>query len=388
MFDHHINKRLSDNEQHHLSRVRRLVQHLSATEIQIDGKNYLNFASNDYLAIAADNKFLPTNLPGSCGSPLVTGYQNEHQLLEQTILEWVDAPDNFGCLLFSSGFAANQGLISALFAGCDGNALLIQDKLNHASLVESGRTVQALALCKQKRFLHNQTDDLSRILSKHSSQELAKLVVSEGVFSMDGDRAPVSEMWQVCQQHNAWLVVDDAHGIGISGERGQGSLGLNNMSLTEGIILTIPFGKALGGQGAAVVAHESVINYLVNFCKEYIYSTHISPMQAQVMINNIQAVQQDNWRREQLTQNINYFRAQISELNYTLMDSDSAIQPILVGVEQAALQLQDHLRNSGIWANAMRYPTVKKNQARIRITLNCRHTKADIDRLANTLREF
>ena len=353
--------------------------------LEVAGKRYINFAGNDYLGIASASAKPLSASSGATASPLVTGRGKIHCRLEQHLLNWVEAPQDFRCLLFSSGYAANTGVISALFNQRNGEARLVQDKLNHASLMDAGKHVQALGHCRQLRFQHNDVSSLDKILSTKCQLEAPKLVVTEGVFSMDGDSADIRQIRQSASAQQAWFMLDDAHGIGVKGDRGQGSFAEQGIQLLESDIYVVTFGKAIGAQGAAVIAHKDTIDYLANFSREYVYSTHISPLQAEAVIHNIGVIQQQPWRREKLSSNIELFRELARELPFTLLPSDSAIQPVMVGDENLAMSLASGLKQQGIWTGAMRYPTVAKDQARLRVTITANHEQSDIKLLIESL---
>ena len=393
MFESRLASRLKQQTDLGLLRSRMVVDDISTTNLTVEGHSYLNFSSNDYLGIASDHtsaKLLSidkyTNLSaGAMASPLVVGRHKIHLELEQLLLDWVGAPQNFNCLLFGSGYSANTGVISALFNTKSDNALLVQDKLNHASLMDVGRNSQALGHCKQVRYLHNDLSSLQTVLAKsnnkNSDEITNKLVVTEGVFSMDGDQPDLQRLTKITKANNAWFMLDDAHGIGIHGKNGSGSLSAQHLTLNNCDVLVITFGKAIGAQGAAVIASKQTIEYLTNFSRDYIYSTHLSPLQTAAAIVNIKAIQKDGWRREKLAENIEYFKSNIRGSKYQTLDSLSPIQPIVIGDESEAIGLSQQLKANGIWASAMRYPTVAKQQARLRVTITASHTKQQLDQL-------
>ena len=394
MFEATLNQRLQQQASSGLLRTRLIADEISAAYLTVDNKQYLNFASNDYLGIASDNtveNLLSSdkhkNLSsGAMASPLVVGRHKIHQELEQLLLDWIDAPKSYDCLLFGSGYSANAGVISALFNQKNKDALLVQDKFNHASLMDVGRNSQALGHCRQLRFMHNDLTSLTSILTKAAHDKSAsemqnKLVVTEGVFSMDGDQPDLPQLTQITKANNAWFMLDDAHGIGVHGNRGCGSLSAQGIALSDCDILVITFGKAIGAQGAAVIAKKQTIEYLTNFSRDYIYSTHLSPLQTAAAIVNIKAIQEDNWRREKLAENITYFKKHMNQSKFILANSDSPIQPIIIGDETKAVQLSEQLKVNGVWASAMRYPTVAKKQARLRVTISAAHSKQQLDQL-------
>lgn len=384
MFKQYIQEQLEQRQKAGL--FRQLISAESnGNKIVIAGKEYTNFAGNDYLGLASESQGSQKVSSGATASPLVTGRSNIHCQLERELLDWVEAPADFGCLLYSSGFAANTGVISALFNSKNSAARLIQDKLNHASLMDAGKQVQGLGHCRQFRFSHNDLASLQQILTSKCSSDAPNLVVSEGVFSMDGDGADISQIKQLAKEQHAWFMLDDAHGIGVKGDRGQGSFAEQKVCFDESDIYVVTFGKAIGGQGAAVIANQQTIDYLANFSREYIYSTHLSPLQAQAVLNNIHLIQQQPWRREKLNSNIALFRQLAADLPFCLLPSDSAIQPIVVGDESLAMSLAYGLKQQGLWAGAMRYPTVAKGQARLRVTLTASHEEQDIKMLIASL---
>ena len=382
-----ITKKLAQRKVAGLLRQPRIFEHVTASRLISAGKEYVNFSSNDYLGIATDSQQDNKAGSGAMASPLVVGQSKVHQDLKNTLLEWYDAPDEHDCLLFSSGFAANTGVIRALFEDKTSNALLVQDRLNHASLLDAGKVCQSLGGARQIRFKHNDFNDLNCQLERFDASEKNALVVTEGIFSMDGDAPDLKTTLDICRRNRVPWMLDDAHGIGVSGKSGQGSLFSQGLGLSDCDILVVTFGKAVGAQGAAVIANKDIIEYLINFSKEYIYSTHISPVQTQAVLNNLRLVQSGCERRGKLKDNIAYFRKQFELSKWRLMASQSSIQPILVGNEIEAVNLSENLRQQGIWINAMRYPTVAKNQARLRVTLTSHHTRADIDKLMDVLHD-
>ncbi|WP_413698678.1 8-amino-7-oxononanoate synthase [Psychromonas sp. KJ10-10] len=265
----------SERKEAGLYRQSQIIQSKQGRYIDIAGKRYLNFSSNDYLGLASDPALITAWQEGaykygvgSGGSYLVTGYNQAHHELCEQLKAWlgVDA-----VALFSSGYSANQAIIKLLL---DKNALLLQDKLNHASLMEAG----SLSPCKMLRFKHNDIGHLSSLLDKHQNPNT--LAISEGVFSMDGDKAPISQLLKQTKQHNSWLMIDDAHGLGVLGKNGQGSIVESGAKNNAPQILMATFGKALGVSGAFVAGSQDFIDYLNNFSKPYIYTTGLPPAMA------------------------------------------------------------------------------------------------------------
>lgn len=350
--------------------------------LEADGCRYLNFASNDYLGlarhpavIAAWQQGAAEYGVGSGGSALITGHSRAHQHLVDALCEFTGYP---AALLFSSGFSANHGLLATLLKPGD---RLFQDRLNHASLLDGGLASGA----RMTRFGHNDLADLERRLSKATAADSATLVVSEGVFSMDGDGAPVADLSRLCRDHDAWLLIDDAHGFGVMGERGEGALA--QISPAELPLYMATFGKALGVGGAFVAADRDTIAYLTNFCRHYIYTTAMPPAQAEAVRAALTVVVAEPERRAWLHMLIHRFREGASQLGLPLLASSSAIQPLLVGGVRETLALATALRKRGLWCGAIRPPTVPVGEARLRITLTALHQPEDIDLLLATLAE-
>ncbi|MCG7534850.1 8-amino-7-oxononanoate synthase [Pseudoalteromonas sp. OOF1S-7] len=358
-----------------LLRHRQCIDKVSAREIEVGGKRYLNFASNDYLALA-DQPLNLTGQPGSRSSALVTGFQSVHAAFESQLCE---AFGYESALLFASGFAANTSVLQALFndPAVGRESELFQDKLNHASLLDGALHSQA----RLTRFNHNDVGHLRARLEKSKAKH--KLIVTEGVFSMDGDCAPLTDIAQLAKTHNAWLMVDDAHALGVVGDNGLGSI-------ERGVkpeLLVITFGKAMACQGAAVLCSERVQQYLLQFSREYIYSTAMSPMLTDIASSQFAQLRSAVSQRAALKDNIAYFTQTAAQLGIAVMPSVTAIQPIVLGSADNALAAQQQLKAHGIWLTAIRPPTVPQNAARLRVTLTAAHTAQDIDALLHALKE-
>ncbi|ARU93443.1 8-amino-7-oxononanoate synthase [Tatumella citrea] len=340
-------------------------------------RQYIHFSSNDYLGLSRHPKIIEAWQrglnrwgAGAGASGHVTGYTPAHQQLEQLLADWLGYGD---ALLFSSGFAANQALIFALTGQHD---RILADKLMHASLLEAAALSPA-TLC---RFRHNSPESLDRLLVRACEGET--LIVTEGIFSMDGDSSPLAELRRLADQSSGWLVVDDAHGIGVTGAEGRGSCHQQRIMAD---IQIVTFGKALGVAGAAILCSKQVADYLRQTARHLIYSTAMPPAQADAICCAIALVRQGDELRDQLQQNIAFFRHQVSGLGWDLLPSDSAIQPLIIGDNHAALQLSAALRQRGFWINAIRPPTVPAGSARLRITLSAAHQKEQIEQLAEQL---
>ncbi len=372
-FQQRIDQRLSERRSAGAYRSRTISENGSGREISVNGRQYLNFSSNDYLGLSRDTAVIRAWQEGadrygigSAGSGHVTGFTSAHAQLEQELAEWLGYPR---ALMFISGYAANQAVIAVLMQKGD---FIFADKLSHASLMEASMQSDATL----RRFQHNQPDSLEKLLSKSDGGQA--LVVTEGVFSMDGDSAPLSALAEKSRQSGAWLMVDDAHGVGVCGEQGRGT---SDQQRIKPDLLVVTFGKAFGLSGAAVLCSESVAEYFIQFARHLIYSTSMPPAQACALRVALQQVRKGDDLREQLQHNVQLFRRGLADTRLQLMASDSAIQPVIIGENQEALDLAQNLRDQGIWASAIRPPTVPPGTARLRITLSAAHQEQDIQRL-------
>ncbi|MBA6342526.1 8-amino-7-oxononanoate synthase [Colwellia sp. MB02u-10] len=375
---------IAEQKQRARYRVRQCVAEQNGRYVKIDHKSYLNFSSNDYLGLNHHpkiNQALQAGAErfGTCasGSSLITGYSYAHQALENDICDWLNKAK---CLLFASGFTANNALMHALgHKSCE----LYLDKLSHASLIDGALSSDA----KVKRFLHNDTEQLQSFLrqgqakAKDDGKELNQVIVSEGVFSMDGDQADVTHLAKIAQQHNALLYLDDAHSMGVVGDKGQGS-----SSIAAPDIVMATFGKSIATSGAFVACDELLADYLVNFSRHYIYSTAISPALAWATKKSIEIIQTEHWRREKIVELSQLLAAKLSH-KVQLINNASSIHAIVIGDEVATLDVCQKLRDKGIWLSAIRPPTVPKNSSRLRVTVTSSHEIKDINYLANCINE-
>lgn len=365
----YIKKALVERKQVSLHRTRIAFDKVGPRTLTYHGRDYLNFASNDYLALSQVPINVVESQLGSTSSSLVTGYQHAHLVLEQYLTTTLNYDS---CLLFNSGFSANASVLKSLMNSPESE--IFQDKLNHASLIDGGLAAAA----SNTRFNHNDLKHLRRRLEKSKAKN--KLIVSEGVFSMDGDNAPIEELAKIATEHHAWLMIDDAHAFGVLGENGLGSA-----TKQKPEILIITFGKACASSGAAVLCSEQVADYLVQFNRDYTYSTAMSPWLASATLTRLKQVYDATDARQRLQHNIQYFRSLASEHKLALMPSNSAIQPLVLGDSEACLNLSRYLKEKGIWLTAIRPPTVPQNTARLRITLTAAHQEGDIDQLISHL---
>lgn len=340
-------------------------------------QRWLNFSGNDYLGLSQNLNVIAAWQQGavrfgvgSGGSGHVTGYSDVHAEFEQQLADWQGYPR---ALLFISGFAANQAILAALLQTPD---RVLADKLSHASLLEAASHSPA----QLRRFTHNQPDALAHLLEKEVEGDT--LVVTEGVFSMDGDAAPLRALHQLAQAHSAWLMVDDAHGVGVLGEQGRGSCWQQGVRPE---LLVVTFGKAFGCSGAAVLCDDATADYLLQFARHLIYSTAMPAAQVCALQASLRCIQQGDDLRDKLAANIARFRAGVVGLPYRLTASETAIQPLIVGENRPTLDLAQRLRERGVWVSAIRPPTVPRGSARLRITLTAAHRPEDIDFLLESL---
>lgn len=365
-----------------LSRQAVTIDSYNGRLITVGNKQYLNFSGNDYLGLAQAPEVLHAVADGakaygagSSGSPLVTGQHKVHQQLTDTLCDWLGFER---ALLFSSGFAANQAMLLTL---ADKQDLLLLDKLSHASLIDAALHSKA----DVKRFAHNDLNALSGLLLQQTPSAQQPMVVTEGVFSMDGDSPDLPALLRLCRQYDAPLLLDDAHGLGVLGPEGRGSAASQGIASGELFCLMANFGKALGASGAFIAASNTVIDYLEQFGRHYIYSTALSPALCAGVLKSIELCRNDNWRRDKLQHNIELFRQLATDL--PLLDSAAAIQGVVLGSNERALTASTKLKQAGIWLSAIRPPTVPVGSARLRITLSSQHTDDDIRLLVQHLRQ-
>lgn len=374
-----IEQALADRRASDSFRSRQVNEQGNARVLVSNKKRHLNFSSNDYLGLSQHPEIVRAWQRGaekygvgSGGSGHVTGYSRAHQQLEHELADWLNFPR---ALLFISGFAANQAAIAALAARPD---RILADRLSHASLLEAAMHSPA----QLRRFAHNDVSSLNRLLA--GRPEGQQLVVTEGVFSMDGDSAPLQAISQAARQAGAWLLVDDAHGIGVQGEQGRGSCQLQRIKPD---LLVVTFGKAFGVSGAAILCDDAVADYLLQFARHLIYSTAMPPAQACALSAALRVIRQGEDLRIRLQENIAEFRRGAAQLPLELADSQTAIQPLIVGDNVRALALATRMRERGHWLTAIRPPTVPVGSARLRVTLTAAHTEQDIRALLEALHD-
>lgn len=364
-----------------LLRQRPLLQSAPGARLNIDGKEYLAFASNDYLGLANHPALIAAAQQaaarwgvGGTASHLVAGHFLPHEQLEQELAAFVGLP---AALLFSSGYMANLGVLTCLLQRGDA---VFADKLNHASLNDAC----LLARAEFKRFRHNDLAQLQALLAASAASR--KVIAVDAVFSMDGDLAPLADLLQLAEDYDAWLYLDDAHGFGVLGPNGQGSLAHWAIQSPR-IVYIATLGKAAGVAGAFVAGKADLIQWLINKAHTYIYTTAQPPMLAAAVSASLQLIANEGWRRERLQALIQQLRAGCEDLPWTLLPSSTAIQPLQIGSSAAVLALAQQLRERGIWVPAIRPPTVPEGTARLRISLSAEHTDADVDVLLAALKE-
>lgn len=349
--------------------------------VRIDGRDYLAFASNDYLGLANHPALVAAARDGALrwgvgggASHLVAGHSAAHAALEQALADWLRLP---AALLFSSGYQANLAVITALVGRGDA---VFADRLNHASLNDAC----LLSRAEFKRFAHHDLAQLERLLA--ASTAPTKLIAVDAVYSMDGDCAPLAALLALAERFDAWLYVDDAHGFGVLGE-GRGSVVEAGVH-SERLIQMVTLGKAAGVAGAAVAAHAVVIDWLVNSARPFIFTTSTSPLLAHTVQASLRLMADEPERRAALRARMAELKHQLAGLPWTLLPSDTPIQPLLIGGNAEALAVSAGLRARGIWVPAIRPPTVPPGSARLRIALSAAHQPQDIVRLADALREL
>ncbi|WP_330924882.1 8-amino-7-oxononanoate synthase [Candidatus Sororendozoicomonas aggregata] len=363
-----------------LYRSRTTVASAQRPEVTVDGRRYLVFSSNNYLGLADHPKVIARFQQaaneygvGSGASHLIIGHSKAHQALEEALAA-LTGRDR--ALLFGNGYMANLGAMAALTGREDS---IFQDRLNHASLLDAAQ----LSGARWRRFRHKNHDHLVNLLAKSTARNT--LIVTDGVFSMDGDRADLHGLSSIAEQHNAWLMVDDAHGIGVLGKNGGGSaehLGLTQQHLP---ILMGTLGKAFGTYGAFIAGSDALIESLIQFARTYIYTTALPPAIAEATRASLQIIQQEPWRREHLKELIRFFRHSCEQLGIALMPSETPIQPLLTGSVAETLAVSEALAEQGILVSAIRPPTVPKGESRLRIALSAAHTKTQVEQLVNAL---
>lgn len=377
---HNLKAELEQRKQQHLYRRRRITESPQAVHMRVDGADVTSFCSNDYLGLANDPDVVEAfqNAAnefgvGSGAAHLVNGHSRYHHELEEALANFTGRER---ALLFSTGYMANLGIAQALLETGDA---IFEDRLNHASLLDAGLLSQA----RLQRYPHLDTPALEKKLQASKARQ--KLIMTDAVFSMDGDIASLPELVKLSQKHDAWLMVDDAHGFGALGKNGAGTLEHFELSETEVPILMGTLGKAFGTAGAFVAGSDSLIEYLIQTARSYIYTTAMPAAIAAATLISLKKIRNGQNRRDRLKQNIQHFRKQADTLDLPMLESETAIQGIVLGSNEKALKLSESLFNYGLLVTAIRPPTVPEGTARLRITLSAAHSSTDIDRLIHSI---
>ncbi len=356
-----------------------MVERRYGVEVQVGGERCLSFCSNDYLDLARHPEVVAAFIAsagrdgvGAGASHLITGHHQAHHALEEELADFVGTPR---ALLFSTGYMANLGVATALMQR---HGSVFEDKLNHASLIDAARLCGA----RVRRYAHGDVDRLKALLAAASEE---KLILTDGVFSMEGDVAPLPALLALARAQDAWLLLDDAHGLGVLGNHGRGTFEHFGLSVTSPAILMGTLGKALGTFGAFVAGSADLIETLIQHARTYIYTTALPTAVAEATRASLRVLRADTGRRALLHARIRQFRDGAQQLGLTLPASETAIQPVILGSPSAALAASAALRARGILVSAIRPPTVPPGTARLRITLSAGHSEQQVERLLDAL---
>ena len=366
-----------------LTRSHRTVMTPTQPEVKVDGKSVVAFCSNDYLGLANHPELIKSLAAGaknwgvgSGASHLISGHMKPHQDAEDALAAFTGMEK---ALLFSTGYMANLGLVTALLGRSDA---IFADRLNHASLIDAAQ----LSRAEHMRYPHGDVGTLRAQLA--ASNIRRKMILTDGVFSMDGDLAPLPELFELAEKHDAFLVIDDAHGFGTLGPQGRGSLAHFGIPSSPRVVLMGTLGKAAGVSGAFVAGNATVIDYLLQTARTHIFTTAQPPALSVATLKSLELIAEADARREHLNALIARLRAGLASLPWDLLPSPTAIQPIIVGSNEDALRLSSGLMERGYWVPAIRPPTVPAGKARLRITLSAAHTEAQVDGLLAALRSL
>lgn len=370
-----LQKELLQRQENGLLRQRRLLDSPQAEHIVANNQSFLSFCSNDYLGLAnhpalikAMQKAAGDSGVGSGASNLITGHHRYHDELEKQLAQFVGLP---AALLFSTGYMANIGVLGALVGRGDA---IFADKLNHACLNDGGY----YSLAEFHRFPHNDVAALEKLLKESNARH--KLIAADAVFSMDGDIAPIPEYLALCEKYDAYLYIDDAHGFGVLGPHGEGTLAHFKIKSPR-VMMMATLGKAAGVAGAFVAGESVVIDYLIQTAKSYVYSTPAPPALSATLQASVKLIETGDHLRTHLFDLIDYFKKHLTLKKWHLLPSNTSIQPLIVGSNLEALALSEYLQTQGVLVPAIRPPTVPQNTARLRISLSAAHSMQDIDRL-------
>ncbi len=378
-----LKNQLDSLKQQQLWRRRWNTETPSAPRMQVEGRELIAFCSNDYLGLAADPLLIEalregTSMygAGSGASHLISGHSRAHEKLENALADFFSPHIMSGRALYlSSGYMANLAVITAL---ADAHSEVFSEALNHASLIDAAR----LSRAKITIYPHRDLTALGTLLAASTAER--KLIVTDGVFSMDGDIAPLKEILQLCELHDAWLIVDDAHGFGVLGKQGRGLV--EHFPLrSERLILIGTLSKAAGVAGAFVTAHETIIEWLIQRARPYIYSTASPPALAHALLTSLKIIagEEGTRRRAVLNERIAQWKSAVNLNHWQMLDSETPIQPVLIGDNARTMAAAHQLREQGFWVGSVRPPTVPLGTARLRVTLSAAHTLDQVAQLAS-----
>ncbi|CAB1369417.1 8-amino-7-oxononanoate synthase [Denitratisoma oestradiolicum] len=375
---------LAELDRAHLRRHRRVLESPAGPRVTVEGRRLLSFCSNDYLGLAAHPELIAALAEGARGwgagsgaSALLGGHLVPHEALEQRLAGFLGLPR---ALTFTTGYLANLAVTPALVGRGDE---VFADRLNHASLIDA----VVLSRARHRRYPHNDSAALERLLK--SSTARRKLILTDSVFSMDGDMAALDRLLVLAEEHDAWLVVDDAHGFGVLGQEGRGALSHFGLQASPRLVLMGTLGKAAGVGGAFVAGDERVVEWLISRGRSYVFSTAPPPALAAALLMSIDLIEAGEGRRQHLQALITRLRGGLAPLafrrGWRLADSAGPIQPLIVGDTGKALELSAHLERLGLWVPAIRPPTVPEGSSRLRISLSAAHGESDVDTLLAAL---
>ncbi|MEW5057900.1 MAG: 8-amino-7-oxononanoate synthase [Cycloclasticus sp.] len=375
-----LSAQLDGIKQQQLYRSRQVIEGPQGAKVTIDGLPYDNFSSNDYLGLAnhpkvaaAFKRAVDDYGVGSGSAHLICGHSHQHHALEEELAAFTGRER---ALVFATGYMANLGVIAGLLSKGDE---VLQDKLNHASLIDGG----LISGARFRRYPHGNLTRLEQLLEQSRVEK--KLIVSDGVFSMDGDQADLKGLVSLADKSASMLMIDDAHGLGVMGETGAGIVQQQGLNQQQVPILMATLGKSLGTAGAFIAGSEDLIELLIQRARSYIYSTAMPAAIMAATRVSLQLCQQESWRREKLASLIGRFRDGAEQLGLQLMSSDTPIQPVILGSNEAVMSVSKYLKENKILVGAIRHPTVPKNTERLRITLSASHSEAQVDRLLQVL---
>jgi len=376
-----IKKKINELKLSNKYRVRRAKDSGNSHIFVYKKKEYLSFASNDYLSLANDKRIISSAKKAldkygysTSSSALISGYSKSHFALEEELSSFLGQEKT---LLFSTGYQANLGVIKSLV---NRGGYIFADNLNHASLIDGS----ILSRANFKRYKHKDIGNLEELLEKTKSLE-NKLIISDSLFSMDGDFANLKKLKSKLNKHKATMLIDEAHSLGIFGKGGSGLLVESALNNKDDIFLTGTFGKSIGTFGAFFSGKKDVVDFVMQNSRGYIYSTSLPINTVEATRKSLKIIKKEDWRREKLFSLINYFKCNIKNLNLSAINSDSQIQALMVGSSKDALFISNELMKAGIYIPAIRPPTVEEGKSRLRISLTVDHSEKDISYLLNIL---